>query len=120
MDKLQYFIGKVCTLFVHPISRDFKTENPASYPKQIYVYFVGLIDSIDKSGVWMTQLQTSLKTFWKWESVVGIAEEQVLDPNNEKDAEEIKQLKEKSFNAIQKNQNGQYVDPAALSELMVK
>lgn len=91
--KIQYFEGKVCTIFTTPINRSFKDENPNTFPQQSYHYFMGVVESIDNSGVWLQQLKTGLKSYFFLSQIIGIAEEQVLDPDNEDDAEIINSMK---------------------------
>jgi hypothetical protein len=118
MKKLQYFVGKVCTIFVTPINRNFKEENPASFPQQMYVYFLGIVESIDEDGVWLIQLHKNLKSFWKHEQIVGIAEEEMLNPDDESDAAEIDKIK-KSDETARNNliKENPYIDPVALANL---
>lgn len=109
VNELKYFVGKVCTIFTCPINRDFKSENPTVYPKQVYVYFLGKIDSITESGIMLSQLLTGLKTFLFLSQVVGISEEEVID--EKKHAQEIEAFKK---------QSNPYVDPNALANLVKK
>jgi hypothetical protein len=97
MPNLTHFIGKVCTVFTVPINRDYQKENPKTYPQQLYAYFMGVVESIDQHGVMLTQLLTGKKTFFYHSSIVGIAEEEVIDPedpNNKQIMEEMKTSKE--------------------------
>lgn len=103
-----YFQNKVCTIFTSQINRDFKTENPETYPKQLYVYFVGLINSIDNDGILLSQLNSNLKTFIYHNSIVGIAEEEVITEtefNNKKDNTESKNQINKILSNIDANLN---------------
>jgi hypothetical protein len=93
MKHLERFVGKVCTVFTVGINRDFKQENPKTYPKPLYVYFMGAIEFVNEHGI-MQQVTTGLSTFVFMNNVVSISEEEVLDPENENDAEMIKKYKE--------------------------
>lgn len=107
------FIGKICTIFTNPINRDYKSENPKTYPKPLYTYFVGLIEDIDDCGIYTTQIATGLTSFFLWTNVVGIAQEELLDPKNKKDAEVIENIKseyKEKIKTIPALKDGLYVD----------
>lgn len=124
MSNVEYFIGKVCTIFTTPINRNYKEENPTSYPQQLYTYFTGVVDGIDNNGIFLTQLQTGLKSFFIWNHVIGIAEEEVLDPKNPKDAEIIEkqfkkpmeQIKEQFAQNTKIDEPEKFIDPVKLTE----
>lgn len=118
--KLQYFVGKACTIFTTPINRNYKDENPGTFPKQMIVYFTGFVSEIDDSGVWLTNPMTGKQSFWAMTHLVGIAEEEVLDPK--KDAAEIAQMqrvKETAKTQLEKIKTGDgpYVNPEALANI---
>ena len=92
---LTYFRGKVCSIFTHPTNRNFKEENPKTYLEQNIMYFVGVLEEVDEYGIFVTQIQTGLKSYFFLNSIIGICEEEVLDPSNEKDAKVINAVKEK-------------------------
>lgn len=83
--KLDDFIGKPVTILTTPINRDFKAENPKTYPRQLHVYFVGIFQEADHHGVWIRQIISGKMSFFPWNHIVSIAEEEALDPNNEED-----------------------------------
>lgn len=95
-----HFKDRICTVFTNQINRDFKTENPEMYPKQLYVYFVGLVVSIDNEGILLSQLNSSLKTFIYHNAIVGIAEEEII---TEKEFNEQKDKKDNSISSSQIN-----------------
>ena len=74
---LNYFVGKVCTVFTRPINRDFQAENPEYYPQQLINYFVGTVESVDDEGIMLVQSANRLKTFIE-RPIVAIAEEEVV------------------------------------------
>jgi len=76
---LQYFVGKFCTILTTPINRDFKEENPASFPKSVFHYFLGFVESIQPEYIIVSQPATGLKTVFFRSNIVGLAEEEVLD-----------------------------------------
>lgn len=83
-----HFIGKICTVFVGPTALVLS-------PTQFNDYFVGLVDALDDTGILTTHPLTGCKNFFPWGEVVGICEEQVLNPANPEDAKIIKELKAK-------------------------
>lgn len=111
MKHLERFVGKVCTVFTVGINRDFKQENPKTYPKPLYVYFMGAIEFVNEHGIMMQQVTTGLSTFVFMNNVVSISEEEVLDPENENDAEMIEKYK-KDAEQIKKQYNTQGKDDA--------
>lgn len=114
------FLGKICTIFTTPTNRDYKTENPKTYPKPLYTYFVGLIEDIDDDGVYTTQPTTGLSSFFLWFNIVGIAQEELLDPENEEDAEVIENIKseyKEKLKTIPALKDSQYVDVENLNNI---
>ena len=85
LKRLQYFKGKVCTVFTLRTQKEF-TE------RQFTDYFVGVVEAIEEGGVWTTHPLTGSKNFIAISSLVGIAEEQTLDPEKPEDAALIKEL----------------------------
>lgn len=75
IEKLQYFVGKPCTIFTIEVNFRFKQE-------QMIDYFHGVIDSIDEHGVFLTHNIAKTKTFIALSYIVGITEEQILYEDN--------------------------------------
>jgi hypothetical protein len=100
--QLEYFLGKVCTIFTIPINRDFKAENPTTYPQPVFHYFVGKVIEIDEKGVFLQQWNNNkkLKSYFFIEHIVGISEEEVLDPTRPDDAKVIQDFKKINEKAI--------------------
>jgi hypothetical protein len=73
----KHFKGKVCTIFTTAINRDFQQENPSIYPKQLYKYFVGVVEDITDYGILIQQVVTGLRSWIFLSHVVSIAEEVV-------------------------------------------
>ena len=88
-----YFIGKICSVFTVQTNRNFKEENPATYPQQVYQYFLGLVEAFDQEGVVLQQLNSNRKTYICTHQLVAIAEEEIMDPSDPKDAVVINELK---------------------------
>lgn len=100
--QLEYFLGKVCTIFTIPINRDFKAENPTTYPQPVFHYFVGKVIEIDEKGVFLQQWNNNkkLRSYFFIEHIVGISEEEVLDPTRPDDAKVIQDFKKINEKAI--------------------
>jgi hypothetical protein len=121
---INYFIGKVCTIITTPINRDYKQENPNTYPEQLYNYFLGRVLEIDKDGgVWLEQVMTpeKSKSYFYGRQVIGIAEEQVLNPQHPDHAKIIEQIKSanKSIEELTKP-TGPFVDVNAVGNISKK
>lgn len=105
--QLEYFLGKVCTIFTIPVNRDFKSENPTTFPQPVFHYFVGKIIEIDDKGIFLQQWNNNkkLRSYFFIEHIVGISEEEVLDPARPEDAkviEDFKKINEKAINQTEK------------------
>lgn len=115
--KLNYFVGKVCTIFTRPINRDFYVEaqeSGTSALKQVMLYSIGYVESIDEMGVWLKQLHSSRKSFFYHDQIVNIAEEEVLDPKE--DAAIIEQFQ--TAVVPPKKPASPYVDPSMMNDLV--
>jgi hypothetical protein len=104
--QLEYFLEKVCTIFTIPTNRDFKSENPTTFPQPVFHYFVGKVLEIDEKGVTLQQWNNNkkLRSYFFMQHVVGISEEEVLDPNRPEDAKVIEDFKKINENAISKTE----------------
>ena len=71
---LNYFKGKVCSILTTPIQRKLSNK------EEEIQYFVGVIEEITKEGVFMTQIATGLKGYFNINNIIGIFEEEVLEP----------------------------------------
>lgn len=93
---LEYFEGRICTIFTIPTNRDFKAENPNTFPQPVFHYFVGKVLSITNHGITLEQWNNNkkLRSFFFSEHIVGISEEEILNPTDPKDAETIEKYKE--------------------------
>jgi hypothetical protein len=116
----EYFVGKVCSIFTTPHSRDLHQEDPNGYPGTLYRYFVGEVEKIDASGVIIRNMAKNLRTFVPLDKIVAVAEEEVLDPNNPEDAKVIEQYHAELKKNLPESKTvfqNQYVDPDAMSKL---
>lgn len=83
---LTYFKGKVCSIFTVQTQRKMKNA------EEEFQYFVGVVESIDSYGIFITQISTGLKSYFYANNIVGICEEEVLDPKDPNDSEIIKEI----------------------------
>ena len=92
---LDYFIGRICTIFTVPTNRDFKSENPQTFPQPVFHYFVGRVIEISQKGIFIEQWNNKkkLRTFFFMDHVVSVSEEEVLDPSRPEDMELIEEYK---------------------------
>jgi hypothetical protein len=94
---LKTFVGKICTVFTVPINRNFKDENPGTFTEQVTNYFTGRILEADSEGVVLEQITPErLRTFFFREHIVAIAEEEVLNPQDPREAARIREIKKQS------------------------
>ena len=72
---------------------------------------MGVVEDIDKDGLWLRRIQSNIRTYFRMEHIVSIAEEEVLDP--EKDAQIISEFKEMET----KISDGPFIDSTGLTGL---
>lgn len=116
-NNLTYFIGKICTVFTVALNRNFKEENPANYPKNLFNYFIGKVESVDEHGVLLTTV-AGLKMLFFNQAIVAIAEEEVLDPDDSDDAEIIEEFKNESKSTKEIKTTGAFIEPDKLSKML--
>jgi len=114
---LQYFVGRAVTVFTKPINRNFKEENPATYPQPLFNYFMGIVLQADEHGILLQQVTPErLRSYFLLENCVGIAEEQVMNQDDPNDAREIEKIKEES-KAVELPTEGQFIDIKGMQDL---
>lgn len=111
---LTYFKGKVCSIFTVPIQRKMKNT------EEEFQYFVGVVEYIDSHGIFITQISTGLKSYFSLNNIVGICEEEVLDPKNPNDSEIIKEINPEAELILEKNviNNEEKIDVNSLTNLI--
>jgi hypothetical protein len=124
---LDYFLGKICTVFTVPTNRDFKSENPQTFPQPVFHYFVGRVVEVNHRGICIEQWNNAkkLRTFFFLDHIVSISEEEILDPSNPKDREiieEYKKVNEDSAKTVSQTvesvKNQKYIDLEGLQGLV--
>jgi len=115
LEKFRYFIGKPITVFTVHIGRKF-TEN------QFNDYFTGICQSVHIDGIETLHPITGCKNFFFFSNIVGICEEQQLDPDNPEHQEIISEFNNnKSEKPVDKNivfNNGDNIDINNLNMLL--
>jgi hypothetical protein len=101
---LDYFLDKICTVFTVPTNRDFKSENPQTFPQPVFHYFVGRVVEVNQRGICIEQWNNAkkLRTFFFIDHIVSISEEEILDPSNPKDREIIEEYKKVNEDSAKK------------------
>ena len=74
---VNFFLNKVCTIFLNKINRKFNEEQNINY-------FVGKVLEINKDGILIEHIGNKCKSFFYTHSIIGIAEESFI-PSNEKE-----------------------------------
>jgi hypothetical protein len=129
MNGLEYFVGRICTVFTVPTNRDFKSENPQTFPQPVFHYFVGKVLEVGQKGIVLEQWNSDkrLRTFFFLDHIVSISEEEILDPSQPKDKEIIEGYKKTNENSMKEVQDGvedlkgsKYVDIQGLAGLSTK
>jgi hypothetical protein len=105
--QLELFLNKICTVFTIATNRDFKAENPTTYPQPIFHYFVGKVLEVDEKGLLLQQWNSNkkLKSYFFINHIIAICEEEILDPASPDDAkiiEEYKKINEKAVEGAEK------------------
>jgi hypothetical protein len=86
-----YFINKVCTVIIRPISMKLN-------PEQNLDYFVGIVNSVNECGICITNVVNHKKTFIMMPAVVAIAEETIVEKDNfEENNKEYQDRKKEVF-----------------------
>lgn len=104
------FLNKICTIITTTVNKtNFDDE-------QFSDFFTGLVESLDEDGVFIKHHITACKSFYAWNYIVGILEEQVIEQSDPR----YKEITEKIEPIIQakKTQNqSPYIDPELLMNL---
>lgn len=112
-----------------PLNRDFQSENKQAYPQVIYNYFLGRVESVDGTGVLMSQLggeDAPLQSYFFHPHIVCIAEEKEFREENPEDSDAIQELNNQitqqmeEYNevmATQKQDSGSEINPESLVKL---
>ena len=105
---LDYFKGRICTVFTVQTNRDFKSENPQTFPQPVFHYFVGRVVEVTAKGILIEQWNSpkKLRTFFFMDHIVSISEEEILNPSDPKDMELIAEYRKvNELSAKRANEN---------------
>jgi len=89
IEHLQYFIGKVCSVFTPQVNRSFDELHAREH-------FVVRVQEITVDGIWGVHPHSGMMTFFSMSHVLLITEEVELDPRNPEHAQMIKEYEEKT------------------------
>ncbi len=108
--RMQEFVGHVCTILTTSVCKPNFTD--VQFPD----FFLGIIESIDEDGVFSRHPITGCKNFYSWPHVVGVFQEQVIEQNDPKYEEILKEIKSAP---VERQANILPIDPASGKSLYV-
>lgn len=95
LEKMQYFVGKVCSIVTSSMNRAFDEQVNREH-------FVIMVEELGADGIWGTHpYNDELVTFFAMSHVISVHEEFELDPNNPEHASMIKEYEDKSGNKLE-------------------
>ena len=106
------FLGKICTILTNPVAKH-NFSDP-----QFADFFTGVVDFIDDDGIFTTHTLTGCKNFYRFDKIIGILEEQVLNdknPEHQKIITDMIKSKEKQTNGA--TNNSEFINIDELSDL---
>ena len=75
LNKLKYFVGKVCTITTTTINRSWTEDVSRDY-------FVCIIEEVNEDGIWGRHPHFNTISFYQMDYVISITEEMILDTKN--------------------------------------
>lgn len=119
LKKMQDFVGKVCSILTTSVAKSNFTDI------QFSDFFVVIVEEVSEDGIFGKHAMTGCLSFYAWNHVVGIFQEQVIDqedPQYENILSEVKKSQpEQQVNIIPVNPqtgNSPYVNPDVMSDLV--
>lgn len=107
------FCGKICTILTKTIAKtNFQDQQFADF-------FTGIVESIEEEGVFTKHHITGCLSFFSFQHVVGILEEQVIletDPSYKEILEEVKNPPKENKQEILKN-DSKFINPDFMAVL---
>jgi hypothetical protein len=94
IEKLQYFLGKVCTVMTSATGRSLNE-------KQAREHFVVRVQEINQDGIWGSHPRSDVISFFSQDHIVSIHEEFELDPNNPEHKAMIEEFEKQTGKPIQ-------------------
>lgn len=95
---LRYFVGRICTIHTRP-------TNWKHDQQQNLDYFMGLVESIDPLGLMLQNVINQKKTYIFLESLIAIAEETVIDPDDPEQVKAANDYDKKKEEVVKANPN---------------
>lgn len=89
IQNLQYFVGKVCSVFTSPVNRSFDELHAREH-------FVARIQEINADGIWGTHPHSGMMSFFAMPHVMLLAEEIELDPSNPEHAQMLQEFEQRT------------------------
>ena len=89
IQNLQYFVGKVCSIFTSPVNRSFDELHAREH-------FVARIQEINADGLWGTHPHSGMMSFFAMPHIMLIAEEVELNPNNPEHAQMLQEFEKRT------------------------
>jgi hypothetical protein len=89
IEHMQYFVGKICTIFTQPVNRNFNEQMAREH-------FVIRIGEISQDSVWGIRLDEKAAVWFRTDQIIGIQEEMELDPNNPEHKKMIEEFEKRS------------------------
>jgi uncharacterized protein (DUF488 family) len=93
---INFFLNKVCTIFLNKINRKFNEEQNINY-------FVGKVLEINKDGILIEHIGNKCKSFFYTHSIIGIAEENFVYSDEKENLKTTQVKKEKVKNNLYDN-----------------
>lgn len=89
VQRMQYFVGKVCSVFTPQINREFDELRSREH-------FVIQVQEVTTDGIWGTHPHRKTLSFFPMHAVLLVQEEQVLDPSNPEHKIMIEEFEQKT------------------------
>lgn len=81
------FVGKVCTILTSTVAKtNFQDQ-------QFSDFFTAIIETIDEDGIFAKHHMTGCRNYYTWQNIVGILEEQVIQQDDPKYEEIMREVK---------------------------
>ncbi len=94
LERLNYFMGKVCSILTSPVNRQFDELRAREH-------FVIRVREITSDGIWGTHPSSQMVSFFPAAHIIGIAEEIELDPNNPEHAQMMQEYEQHTGQKVQ-------------------
>ena len=93
IEHMQYFVGKICTIFTQPVNRNFSEQIAREH-------FVIRVGEITPDSIWGVRLDENAAVWFRTDQIIGIQEEKELDPNNPEHKKMIEEFEQRTGKKI--------------------